>query len=420
MARNDGIDRTSVRNLAVSDKAVGNTQQHNEREKDSYRNPDILPHRTEWNVHFKKPTASYTDLFAQMEAAGTISTRGLKPDATHYCELIFDVNSAYFDNHGGYEFAKQFYADAYKAAVQIAGGEQYILSAVMHADEINRAMTEALGREVYHYHLHVVYVPVVEKQILWSKRCKDKALVGTVKETVMQVSRSKKWASKPLLDDAGKPVLQKNGKPVLKKSYSVLQDDFFNYMRTAGYTDVERGERGSTEEHLTVTQFKVQREQERLGSLSAQIDQKEQHLTQTNKTLSKTEKELAAIQKKAAVTKDALIHAQDMESLGKRTLLGNYSLTEDELSALKKQAAHGYVVDVENRQLKQQLAAAKRDCAEWQARYRDLRNDVQPYLNALRHAPKRVRNFFENLLSQKPERTASIPKDRHHEQNAEL
>ena len=177
MARNDGVDRTSVRNLAVSDKAVGNTQQHNEREKDSYRNPDIIPQRTSWNVHFKKPTASYTDLFAQLETAGTISTRGLKPDATHYCELVFDVNSAYFDNHGGYEFAKQFYEDAYKAAVQIVGGEQYILSAVMHADEINRAMTEALGREVYHYHLHVVYVPVVEKQILWSKRCKDKALV---------------------------------------------------------------------------------------------------------------------------------------------------------------------------------------------------------------------------------------------------
>ena len=67
----------------------------------------------------------------------------------------------------------------------------------------------------------------------------------------MQVSRSKKWASKPLLDDAGKPILQKNGKPVLKKSYSVLQDDFFNYMRAAGYTDVERGELGSTEGHLT-------------------------------------------------------------------------------------------------------------------------------------------------------------------------
>ena len=406
MARNDGIDRTSVRNLAVSDKAVGNTQQHNEREKDSYRNPDIIPQRTAWNVHFKKPTASYTDLFAQLEAAGTISTRGLKPDATHYCELVFDVNSAYFDNHGGYEFAKQFYEDAYKAAVQIVGGEQYILSAVMHADEINRAMTEALGREVYHYHLHVVYVPVVEKQILWSKRCKDKALVGTVKETVMQVSRSKKWASKPLLDDAGKPIMQKNGKPVLKKSYSVLQDDFFNYMRNAGYTDVERGERGSTEEHLTVTQFKVRREQERLDTLTAQADQQKQSL--------------AAIQKKSTLTKNALIHAQDVATLGKKTLLGNYSLTEEEFSQLKSQAAHGFMVDVENRQLKQQLSAAQQNSINWQTRYRNLRNEVQPYLDAMRHAPERVRYFFENLLAQKPERTADAPSKASHQKSAEL
>ena len=406
MARNDGIDRTSVRNLAVSDKAVGNTQQHNEREKDSYRNPDIIPQRVAWNVHFKKPAASYTDLFAQMEANGTISTRGLKPDATHYCELIFDVNSAYFDNYGGYEFAKQFYEDAYKAAVQIVGGEQYILSAVMHADEINRAMTEALGREVYHYHLHVVYVPVVEKQILWSKRCKDKALVGTVKETVMQVSRSKKWASKPLLDDAGKPVLQKSGKPVLKKSYSVLQDDFFNYMRNAGYTDVERGERGSTEEHLTVTQFKVRREQERLDTLTAQADQQKQSL--------------AAIQKKSTLTKNALIHAQDVATLGKKTLLGNYSLTEEEFSQLKSQAAHGFMVDVENRQLKQQLSAAQQNSINWQTRYRNLRNEVQPYLDAMRHAPERVRYFFENLLAQKPERTADAPSKASHQKSAEL
>ena len=406
MARNDGVDRTSVRNLAVSDKAVGNTQQHNEREKDSYRNPDIIPQRTSWNVHFKKPTASYTDLFAQLETAGTISTRGLKPDATHYCELVFDVNSAYFDNHGGYEFAKQFYADAYKAAIQIVGGEQYILSAVMHADEINRAMTEALGREVYHYHLHVVYVPVVEKQILWSKRCKDKALVGTVKETVMQVSRSKKWASKPLLDDAGKPIMQKNGKPVLKKSYSVLQDDFFNYMRNAGYTDVERGERGSTEEHLTVTQFKVRREQERLDTLTAQADQQKQSL--------------AAIQKKSTLTKNALIHAQDVATLGKKTLLGNYSLTEEEFSQLKSQAAHGFMVDVENRQLKQQLSAAQQNSINWQTRYRNLRNEVQPYLDAMRHAPERVRYFFENLLAQKPERTADAPSKASHQKSAEL
>ena len=55
------------------------------------------------------------------------------------------------------DFAKQFYTDAYRSAIEIVGGEQFILSAVMHADERNRAMSEALGRDVYHYHLHVVY-----------------------------------------------------------------------------------------------------------------------------------------------------------------------------------------------------------------------------------------------------------------------
>ena len=47
------------------------------------------------------------------------SVRGLKEDANRYGERIFDVNSAYFFNHGGYEFAKQFYEDAYEAAKEI-------------------------------------------------------------------------------------------------------------------------------------------------------------------------------------------------------------------------------------------------------------------------------------------------------------
>ena len=297
MARNDGIDRTSARNVNLTAAKIGNAQRHNEREKESYTNPDIIPERTPQNIHFKKPTAGYAEMFAQMEQKGVISTRGLKTDANLYGELIFDVNSAYFYNHGGYEFAKRFYEDAYRAAVEIVGGEQYILSAVMHADERNRAMSEALGQDVFHYHLHVVYVPVVEKQILWSKRCKDKSLVGTVKETIMQVSSSKKWLSKPALDEQGAPILQRNGKPVLRKSYSVLQDDFFQAMRNAGYSDVERGERGSSEEHLTVTQFKVEREQERLEEITAQTQQKEQQAASLEKKIENIQKQQIAVQK---------------------------------------------------------------------------------------------------------------------------
>lgn len=294
--RNDGIDRTSARNVNLTAAKIGNAQRHNEREKESYTNPDIIPEHTPQNIHFKNPTAGYAEMFAQMEKNGVISTRGLKTDANLYGELIFDVNSAYFYNHGGYEFAKRFYEDAYKAAIEIVGGEQYIFSAVMHADERNQAMSEALGQDVFHYHLHVVYIPVVEKQILWSKRCKDKSLVGTVKETIIQVSSSKKWLSKPALDERGKPILQKNGKPVLRKSYSVLQDDFFHAMRNAGYADVERGERGSSEEHLTVTQFKVEREQERLEQLTAQTQQKAQQAASLEKKIEKIQKQQVAIQ----------------------------------------------------------------------------------------------------------------------------
>ena len=295
MARNDGIDRTFARNqdLPTLDD-VAKVQEHNEREKDSYSNQDIDTTQTHRNVHFKKPTDSYAAMFDQMIADGVISTRGLKADAVKYGELLFDVNSAYFHNHGGYEYAKQFYADAYKAAVEIVGGEQYILSAVMHADERNRAMSEALGEDVYHYHLHVVYIPVVEKEIRWTKRCKDKSLVGKVKETIMQVSMSKKWASKPILDETtGEPLRTAKGKPVLRKSYSVLQDDFFEHMRSAGYDDVERGERGSSEEHLTVTQFKTEREQERLAQL-----QEVSALAQVE--ADKKNKEAASAEKKAA------------------------------------------------------------------------------------------------------------------------
>ena len=265
MARRDGIDRTNVRNMRLTAAQIKNTQRHNEREKDSYVNQDIVPEMSKYNVHFKRPSGSYAEMFDKMEQEKIISTRGLKEDAFMFGELVFDVNSAYFYNHDGYEFAKQFYHDAYKSAIKIVGGEQYILSAVMHADERNRAMSESLGEDIYHYHLHVVYVPVVEKQVLWTKRCKDKSLVGTVKETIMQVSMSKKWASKPAInEETGLPLLNKSGKPVLKKSYSVLQDDFFQAMQRAGYTDLQRGERGSSEEHLTVTQFKVEQEQARL------------------------------------------------------------------------------------------------------------------------------------------------------------
>lgn len=113
----------------------------------------------------------------------------------------------------------------------------------------------------------MVYIPVVEKKVLWTKRCKNPTLVGTVKETITQVSSSKKWRSNPAVDENDNPILNKKGKLVIQKSYSILQDDFYQFMRSAGYSDIERGEYGSSEVHLTVTQFKVAQEQRRLAEV---------------------------------------------------------------------------------------------------------------------------------------------------------
>ena len=408
MARNDGIDRTFARNqdLPTLDD-VAKVQEHNEREKDSYSNQDIDTTQTHRNVHFKKPTDSYAAMFDQMIADGVISTRGLKADAVKYGELLFDVNSAYFHNHGGYEYAKQFYADAYKAAVEIVGGEQYILSAVMHADERNRAMSEALGEDVYHYHLHVVYIPVVEKQILWSKRCKDEALRGTVKEVITQVSRSKKWESKPVLGEDGNPMLNAKGKKILKSSYSVLQDDFFNFMRNAGYTDVERGERGSTEEHLTVTQFKVQAEQQRLEAVTGQVAQAEQSLEDAKSATEKQKKKLEALQKETKTAKTIALTVQDIEAMGKKSsITGNVSLTPDQCDTLKRYAVNGIIANADNKRLKEKLASAEKTASIWKQRYdalnekyQELKKKAQPYLDALEIASERVRAFISAVLA---------------------
>ena len=408
MARNDGIDRTFARNqdLPTLDD-VAKVQEHNEREKDSYSNQDIDTTQTHRNVHFKKPTDSYAAMFDQMIADGVISTRGLKADAVKYGELLFDVNSAYFHNHGGYEYAKQFYADAYKAAVEIVGGEQYILSAVMHADERNRAMSEALGEDVYHYHLHVVYIPVVEKQILWSKRCKDESLRGTVKETITQVSRSKKWESKPVLDENGNPMLNAKGKKILKSSYSVLQDDFFNFMRNAGYTDVERGECGSTEEHLTVTQFKVQAEQQRLEAVTGQVAQAEQSLADAKAATEKQKKKLEALKKETQAAKSVAMTAHEIESMGKKNpITGNVTMTADECRTLKDYAVSSFAEKSEKLKYKQKFEQADKNAKIWKDRfeklnkdYEELKQKAQPFLDAIEIASEKVWAFINAILA---------------------
>ena len=264
-------DYTVVRNSSYQRSNFSLRERHNERKNEEYANPDIIKERSHLNIHYKRCEGTYLQAFDKLMEEGIISTRGLKPDADIFCEFVFDVNTAYFDENGGYDFAKTFFAEAYRMAVTEAEDERYILSAVLHADERNKGLSEAMGYDVFHYHLHVVYIPIVEKEIRWSKRCKDEHLRGTVREVIHQVSRSKKWAYPEAVDEQGNPVLKKNGKPVRIPSYSLLQDRFYEHMREAGFGGFERGVRGSTAQHLSVLDYKIQKDAQKLVQIEKQV-----------------------------------------------------------------------------------------------------------------------------------------------------
>ena len=103
MARGDGIHRTNARNMRLTAAKISNAQQHNEREKESYVNQDIVPERTRLNIHFKKPTAGYAEIFEQMKEDGIISTRPqlirhAKELSLYTVMRFFVIDSMAYDN----------------------------------------------------------------------------------------------------------------------------------------------------------------------------------------------------------------------------------------------------------------------------------------------------------------------------------
>jgi len=163
---------TVARIVTHTKASIGKCERHNERKNETYGNMNVDLSRSSLNVQFRNCGGrTYNEILNQLIAEGAISLRGLKENAKIYDEMILDVNSDYFEKHGGCDFAKQFYEKAFHFAAKVYG-EEHILSAVMHADEINLALTTKYGHPVYHYHIHIIALPVVEKQVLWTKRCK--------------------------------------------------------------------------------------------------------------------------------------------------------------------------------------------------------------------------------------------------------
>ena len=357
--------------------SIVKAERHNERKNESYSNMNVDLTQTPNNVHYKKCESTYNEKLKEMIDDGEISLRGLKDNAKVFDEIIFDINSDYFEQNGGYEFAKGFYEKAFHFAEREMGSDN-IISAVMHADELNTALSEEYGKPIYHYHLHVIAIPVVKKEIKWSKRCKDKSLIGSTKEIINQVSHSKKWKSEQLTDNFGNPVYDENEKAKLIKSYSLLQDRFFQYMSDSGYRGFVRGIKGCTKEHLTDLEFKIKKESEKLEKITNSVAEKQSNFDNYMQYDKKVE---------------------DISSLGKQKKFSKkIELDPKDYETLTQYAKKGIVADKEIYERDARIENLRNTVNRWIEKYDGLVEKTKDYFHALKLAPQKVADFFKSLF----------------------
>jgi len=396
--------RTVVRNQACQPISFNVRERHNERKNEEYYNGDVELDRTHLNVHYRRcfredgTPETYQETFDRLLDEGKIVKHGTKADAKLFCEMVFDINTTYFDQNGGYEFAKKYYEEAYRLAIKEAGSEDYIISAVLHADERNSRLSEQLGRDVYHYHLHVVYVPVVEKKLYFRKNNKDPNLAGKLKEVIPQISQNRKWPPRMTVEI--------DGKTVTRNSYSFLQDRYHDHMKAAGFEGFERGERGSTTEHLEVLDYKIQQDTEYLNSLSAEVKKQEAQSANLNKQITVKEKAKSTI--------------AEVEAMGhKLPVFPGVHFTDNEAAKLKSLAKKGVGIDKRadeykqkietlegnirdmNSQitsLKQSVKSITLDRDTWKANYNRLWDEVKDFIKSIRTIPNKLRAFIAEHL----------------------
>jgi cell division protein FtsB len=364
-----------------------------------------VPERAGYNIHFRQilspdgTVESYQETIDRLLAEGKVVKHNFKPKSAIVDELVFDVNTDYFERNGGYKFAKKFYEEVYRLAVKEVGSEEYILSAVLHADERNKVLSEQLGRDVYHYHLHVVYVPVVQKEIKWTKRAGPE-LAGKVKAVIPQINHTDKW---PRI---------KAGRGYINE-YSKLQDRYFEHMRAAGFDGLERGERGSTAEHLDVLDFKIQQDEKRLEALDQQGKKKEAQLEKLDKKIAVKEKARATIAEVNAMGHTLPLvpgvhysddEAKRLKTLAKKSVTAQEDFDKRATEYRKKNDA----LDGEIRVLQGQIndlnrsvrtIAADRD--SWKENYNRLWAEVKPFIDAIRKYPQQLLAFVREHLHTK-------------------
>ena len=141
---------------------------------------------------------------------------------------------------------------------------------------------------------------------------------------------------------------------------------------------------------LTVTQFKVQQEQARLESIEDKIDRRKQTLEKYNE--------------KIREQKGAAASFHEIDSIGKKTISGNISMTPQDAQFLKELAMEGVASRGLIGDLKNKAETLKRDVSVWKCKYEKLQEQTKDFMAALKRAPRKVKEFIQFMLRTESEK----------------
>ena len=172
-------------------------------------------------------------------------------------------------------------------------------------------------------------------------------------------------------------------KEMFRASYSILQDELFNYMTEQGFKGFQRGEYGSTAEHLTSLQYQIQQDKERLEKLQKRI-QKEQVKYEPARHISKT--------------------LNEIDSMGQKTITGKMAISKEDYSQLTALAKEGITSRAEIKKFEQSATYYRQkymDSANalerMKTKYNELKEKCRPFLEALEHFPEVAKLFTEKV-----------------------
>ena len=278
---------------------LGKIGAETERTTKHHRNEDIDSERTPLNYYFKKSEGGLHAQWKQTMQDLNATFKETKK-AVAFEGVIITSDKTFFEERGYVPCEplplelQKFFADSYaflKRQIGYHGGDQNILSAVVHLDEATP-------------HLQLYYIPVVDEG---RKKVYAKGADG-------KVLRNEKGSPIQAKDKSGKSLYERTQleQPKIcssefweqrgtQGSFGNLQDEF--HEQVARYYGLERGEVGSSKKHTTKYQWQKQQQEQELAERAAA-------LTQANAQIEEAEEKLKQTQFRADLAEGRQAHAE--------------------------------------------------------------------------------------------------------------